>query len=201
MKLLWVAVIAVVALTAFVIRDDRQAHAQVRPHITFPGFVFAGDVTINGEPPAYSGFRITARIGDLWESGPVIVGAVPESPFGYYHLVVAPPLDLDLYGSQIEFWIDGEVISTTTSYYAVFSQLELPQVPWTFPILRVVDLDFPSLTDSNPNATAASTPLPTPDISKLRVGGVAMPLKFATIAMLAGLAFLTLGSSTLKRWT
>ena len=200
MKLLWIAVIAVVALTAFEMRDGRQAHAQVRPHVTFPAIVFSGDVTVNGEPPAYSGFRITARIGDVWESRPVTVGAVPDSPFGYYHLVVAPPLDLDLFGSQIEFWVNGEVKSTTTSYYAVLSQLApQPDLTWSFPILRRVDLDFPNLPDPQPNATVAPTPLP--DISKLRVGGVAMPLKFATIAMLAGFAFLTLGSFTLKRWT
>ena len=204
MKLLWITVIAVVALTAFEMRDGREAHAQAIaiPSEPVRAIVIAGDVTINGEPPAYSGFQITARIGDVWESRPVTVGTVPESPFGYFHLVVAQPLGLDLIGSQIEFWVNGEVKSTTTSYYAVLSPNGLPlEARWTFPILRRVDLNFPNLPDPKPNAIAASTPLPLPDISKLRVGGVAMPLKFATIAMLAGLAFLTLGSFTLKRWT
>ena len=201
MKLLWIVVIAVVALTAFEMRDGSQAHAQeANPIGPFPAIVFQGNVTINGKPPAYSGFQITARIGDVWESRPVTVGAVPERPFGFYHLVVAPPPELNLIGSPIEFWINGEVKSTTTSYYAVLSQLApQPDLTWSFPILRRVDLDFPNLPDPKPNATAASTPLP--DISKLRVGGVAMPLKFASIAMLAGLAILTLGSYTLKRWT
>ena len=157
--------------------DGRQAHAQVQLVVPTATIVFSGDVTVNGEPPAYSGFRITARIGDVWESSPVTVGAVPESPFGYYHLLVAPPRELDLFGSQIEFWVNGEVKSTTTSYYAVLSQLApQPEARWSFPILRRVDLDFPNLPDPKPNATAASTPLPLPDISKLRVGGVAMPL-------------------------
>ena len=202
MKLLWIAVIALVALTATEIRDGRLTHAQSIPIGTcqIRAIIFAGNVTINGEPPADSGFQITARIGDVWESRPVTVGSVPESPFGYFHLVVAQPCNLDLIGSQIEFWINGEVKSTTTSYYAVLIQLApQPDLTWTFPILRRVDLDFPNLPDPQPSTTVVSTPLP--DISKLRVGGVAMPLKFATIAMLAGLAFLTLGSCTLKRWT
>ena len=167
-----------------------------------PAIVIKGDVTVNGEPPAYSGFQITARIGDLWESHPVTVGTVPDNPFGYVHLLVAPPMELNLFGSQIEFWVNGEIKSTTTSYYAVLSQLgPQPELTWSFPILRRVDLDFPNLPDPKPNAAAASTPLPLPDVSKLRVGGGAFPLKFASIAMLAGLAFFTLGSYTLKRWT
>ena len=200
MKLLWIVFIAVVALTAFETRDGRQAHAQVLPVPAPPAIVIKGDVTVNGEPPAYSGFRITARIGDVWESHPVTVGTVPDSPFGYVHLLVAPPMELNLFGSQIEFWVNGEIKSTTTSYYAVLSQLApQPDLTWSFPIQRRLDLDFPNLPDPQPNATVETTTLP--DISKLRVGGVAMPLKFASIAMLAGLAFLTLGSCTLKRWT
>ena len=200
MKQLWIVVIAVVALTAFEMGDGRQAHAQVALVPVTPAIVIKGDVTVNGESPAYSGFQITARIGDVWETRPVTVGTVPESPFGYFHLVVAQPSDLDLIGSQIEFWVNGEVKSTTTSYYAMLNPNGLPlEARWTFPIQRRVDLDFPNLPDPQPNTTVVPTPLP--DISKLRVGGVAMPLKFASIAMLAGLAFLTLGSCTLKRWT
>ena len=201
MKLLWTVVIAVVVLTAFETRDGSQAHAQeANPIGPFPAIVFQGNVTINGKPPAYNGFQITARIGDVWESRPVTVGAVPERPFGFYHLVVAPPPELNLIGSPIEFWINGEVKSTTTSYYAVLSQLApQPDLTWTFPIQRRLDLDFPTLPDPQSNATLETTTQP--DISKLRVGGVAMPLNFATIAMLAGLAFLTLGSFALKRRT
>ena len=114
-------------------------------------------MTINGETPAYTGFQITARIGDKWESPPVVVGAIPNKPFKYAHLVVVPPQELDLFGSQIEFWLDGEVRSTTTNWYAVINEFAdevCIDCTWTFPILRQLDLDFPYL--------SAATPSPTP---------------------------------------
>ncbi len=125
----------------------------------YQAIVFNGKVSINGETPAYSGFTITARIGDKWESTPVTVGADPEKLFAYAHLIVNPDPALDLFGSQIEFWLDGEVRSTTTNWYAVIDDFAAEvciDSTWTFPILRDLDLDFPYL----PAATPSPTPTP-----------------------------------------
>ena len=72
---LMAAALAAVGLIAVTTSSDRQGlQAQQNPGVppTFPAIVFNGHVTINGEQPTYSGFRITARIGDKYESAPVI---------------------------------------------------------------------------------------------------------------------------------
>ena len=137
---------------------DIGANASAQAAV-YQAIVFNGKVTINGETPAYSGFTITARIGDKWESPPVVVGSMPEKPSQYAHLIVVPPPELDVIGSQIEFWLDGEVRSTTTNWYAVINDFTAEvciDCTWTFPILRELDLDFPYL----PAATPSPTPTP-----------------------------------------
>ena len=111
---------ALAAVIAIALTGRDYDGVQAQPLLP-PAIVFNGNVTINGETPTYSGFEITARIGDNWESQPVVVGAIPNKPFKYAHLVVIPPQELDLFGSQIEFWLDGEVRSTTTNWYAVIN--------------------------------------------------------------------------------
>ena len=167
---MWSAVFAVAALIAIGIiavetRDPDGLQAQQNPGVppTFPAIVFNGNVTINGEQPAYSGFNITARIGNKYESAPVIVGSLPNKPYSYAHLVVAPDPDLDLFGSQIEFWLDDTVLATTTNWYAVINELTgdiCGGCTWTFPILRPIDLDFPMLPEPTPTVTPTWTPSP-----------------------------------------
>ncbi len=120
--------------------------------------IFNGRVTINGETPAYSGFEITARIGDVWESYPVTVGADPNKPFEYANLGVAPPHELDLIGSEVEFWLEGQVKSSVKNYYAIVNEFTGEvcfECTFVFGIVRELDLDFPSLPDPTP------TPIPT----------------------------------------
>ena len=147
--------------------DKRSAGAQAIVPPVFPAIVFNGTVTINGEQPAYSGFQITARIGDKWESPAVVVGGLPDRPSQYAHLIVAPPENLDLIGSQIEFWLEGQVLSSTSNWYAVINEFSgevCGGCTWTFPILREVNLDFAHL----PEATPTITPTPTPSPELLR---------------------------------
>ena len=151
-KHIWKAVLAVVVLAMIVTEhvDDAQAQAPITP-VETTWIVFSGTVTVNGEAPTYSGFTITARIGDVYESQPVTVGVFPTEPFRYGHLVVNPPTELDLIGSQIEFWINGEVKSTVTNWYAILQPC--PESNSLCPvsdywgiggIARDLDLDFPS---------------------------------------------------------
>ena len=129
--------------------------------------IFNGRVTINGETPAYSGFEITARIGDAWESYPVTVGADPNKPFEYANLGVAPPHELDLIGSEVEFWLEGQVKSSVKNYYAIVNEFTGEvcfECTFVFGIVRELDLDFPSLPDPTPTPipTATNTPEPPP---------------------------------------
>ncbi len=202
MKHLWKAVLAVVALVAIGVShvDDAQAQGPVPPYVR-SAIIFSGAVTVNGETPTHGGFTITARIRDVYESQPVTVGAIPTEPFRYEHLLVAPSLvgtlsEVDLIGSQIEFWINGEVKSTVTNWYAILQPC--PESNSLCPvsdywdiasIIREVDLDFPSLPD----------PEPMPDIGKLGVGGVGIPSTFPLIVMLVGSAFVLSGICALSR--
>ncbi len=165
--------------------------------------VFSGEITVAGEPLYEPGLQLTARIGDKWETCPVEPQPDGEGGSTYADLVVAVDPALDLEGSQIEFWLNGEVAAHTTDWYAVIFDGGFGV--WTFPILRGVDLDFPSVTPVEPTPLQPYTgplppPLPMADISALRVGGFGMPATFALIAMLAGLAFVSLGLFAFKRW-
>ncbi len=112
------------------------------------GILFHGIVTIDGEQPTISGLRITARIGDEWESYSVRVKSGSDEPASYGDLFVRPDEVWGLCGSKIEFWLDGEIPATLTSWYAVFNEFTeevYPDCSWIFPMLRLVDLDFPRL--------------------------------------------------------
>ena len=215
MKTIWKVALPIVVLAMVGMSqvDDVQAQGPIAGFI--PAVVFSGTVTVNGEIPAYSGFTITARIGDVYESDPVTVGVNPESPFRYEHLIVVPPLRTYPIGSQIEFWVNGEIKSTVTDWFATLqpcvdsNSLCLSPEIWTSPLIREVDLDFPSLPDPKPSADVVPTPLPTsepipmmhtmPDIGKLRVGGFAVLSNMALIAMLAGSALALFGFFVFKR--
>ena len=81
--------------------------------------VFNGDVTIGGSAPSRQGYTITARIGRHWESTAVPVGVGGGcGNMRYEHLIVAPPEELDLLGSQITFWLNGQVRSEVYDWYA-----------------------------------------------------------------------------------
>ena len=155
------AVAANVAIT-FVSSDSHRIQAQQLAPPTLEGFVFGGNITINGAPPAYTGFRITARIGDQWESPHVTVGANPNKPFQYDHLLVTSSPDLGLIGSKIEFWLDGQVKSSTTQLFAcVVDGVEIPEgclLFHTTPVVRQLDLDFPFLPAASPTVEPPPTP-------------------------------------------
>ncbi len=165
---IWVTVMSLSALIAMGLiaignNHERQINAQQQVPPTLPAIIFHGKVTINGEEPLYSGFTITARIGDTWESAPVIVGGTTADPFKYTHLVVAPPLEEDLFGSEIQFWLEGQVVSEVTSFYAQINEFSgevCGGCTWTFPFLREVNLDFSSLPQATPTITPTLTPSP-----------------------------------------
>ena len=186
--------IVVMALAVSATWSPRHADAQ-----DSIAFVYHGRVTINGEQPEYSGFWITARVRDVWESAPVIVGADPNRPFEYENLWVETPRKLNLYGSEVTFWLNGEVAADATDRNRVELNDPPPPCdpfPWCvgyLPSLRSVDLDFPSLPDPKPLPDDTPTLLRTPPISELGVGGVALPPIFALLAMLAGAVLVTLG--------
>lgn len=164
-SILATAALVAVSLIAVAASDNNALEAQQNPGVppTFPAIVFNGHVTINGEEPEYSGFRITAKIGDKYTSAPSTVGSLPNRPSAYAHLVVAPDPALDLFGSQIEFWLEDTVLSTSTSWYAVINEFSgeiCGGCTWTFPILRELNLDFPNLPEPTPTVTPTWTPSP-----------------------------------------
>ena len=123
------------------------------PPRPLPALIFNGDVTIGGSAPSRQGYTITARMGENWESNAVPVGV--GSGCGnkrYEHLIVAPPEELDLFGSQIQFWLKGQVRSEVYDWYSQYDFRYLQEFPavdpqWTFPIFRHIDLEFPALPD------------------------------------------------------
>ena len=123
------------------------------PPPPFPALVLNGDVMIGGSAPSRQGYTIRARIGDDWESTAVPVGVGGGcGNKRYEHLIVAPPEELDLFGSQITFWLNGQVRSHDVDQLYVRKDLryaleDVITPTWTFPILREVDLEFPALPD------------------------------------------------------
>ena len=125
--------------------------------------VFSGDVTIGGSAPSRQGYTITARIGQNWESTAVPVGVGGGcGSMRYAHLIVAPPEELDLFGSQIDFWLNGQVLSEAYDWYHHIDFRDPVGYPtdiqWSFPVLRRVDLEFPALPDDyQPDASLPPT--------------------------------------------
>lgn len=144
------------AVTGVLAIQDR-AQAQGLPELRT--IIYQGNVTIGGGPSP-DGFELTAKIrndsGDIiYTSAPTIVGKTISSR--YSTLVVGPAPEAE--GRVIEFWLDDQVISTDVSVFAPtrFGSVCLG-CAWTLPLLRSLDLDFPSA----PVATPTPTPTPTP---------------------------------------
>ena len=139
-----------------------------------PPLVFNGDVTIDGRAPSRQGYTITARNGDDWESTAVHVGVGGGcGNKRYEHLIVAPPEELDLFGSQITFWLNGQVRSGVNDLYTAIDYRYPYEIPgadlsWTFPVPRQVDLEFPALPDDfRLNGTLPATGGTSPDKTTL----------------------------------
>ena len=143
------------SLTATVINDVQDTEAQGRfppglRLITFSGTVTAADELVTGE-----GLTIVARVGETWKSEPVpVVG-------GVYSQVVVNPERSEL-GEQITFWLNDEVQAAESNFYARQNDAGeyLLTTDFGFPIVRVVNLTFPSLPTGG--FTVAGTPTPTP---------------------------------------
>ncbi len=157
----WIIVTLFAGLVAagvavFASRTGEDLSAQSLPP-SLGAIIFTGAITVNGTVPEHTGFELTARIGE-WESQPVIVGERLDQPYKYYHLVVNAPEAFR--GQQIEFWIDGQVMSSISNYFAViYPGGEVCRgCPFTFPILRELDLDFPRLPQPTPTPTIPPTP-------------------------------------------
>ena len=120
---------------------------------------YTGIVTIGGQP-AQDGLLITARVGD-YESEPVKVGGEPGQGLssGSYALNVGPSADHE--GMEIEFWIEGQVRADQTG--ELFGPIEPGKdtvclgCSWSLPILRRLDLTFPSGPVPTPTQTFTPT--------------------------------------------
>ena len=135
------------------------ASAQGLPELR--SIIFQGNVTVAGQP-GQDGLQITARIrnsqGDVaYESPPVLIGAA--STGRYTTLVVGPAPEVE--GRTIEFWLEDQIISTNVS---VFAPVQGGQIclgcPWSLPILRTQNLEFPSAPVATPTPTPTLTPTP-----------------------------------------
>ena len=118
------------------------------PPPPLPAVVFNGDVTIGGSPPGRQGYTITANIGRYWESTAVPVGVGSGcGDMRYTGLIVAPPVELDLVWSGIDFWLNGQVRSEVHDWYH-YMDIGIQEgygtdIVWLFPVFRQVDLEFP----------------------------------------------------------
>lgn len=151
-----VTVVVVASILVVSRGDDTQAQAPP----PFAVISFSGTVTINGVEPNQSGLMITARVGD-WESEPVMVGSRPDQPNKYYNLVVNAPEGLR--GSMVEFWLGGQVMASSTSFFAYIDS-ETGEVvrDFSLPQNRTMDLDFASIpVATNTPAPPTNTPEPT----------------------------------------
>ena len=154
-----------------------------------PALIFNGDVTIGGSAPSRQGYTITARIGENWESAAVPVGVGNGcGNMRYAHLIVAPPEELDLFGSQIQFWLNGQVLSEVYDWYSQYDFRYLQEFPgtdpqWIFPILREVDLEFPAL----PVGYRLEGSLPPTGAASLGKPMLAVFLILGLLAMISGL--------------
>ena len=120
---------------------------------------YIGVVTIGGQP-AQDGLLVTARIGD-YESEPVKIGGEPGQGVssGSYALNVGPSADHE--GMEIEFWIEGQIRADQTG--ELFGPIEPGTnriclgCAWSLPILRRLDLTFPSGPVPTPTQTFTPT--------------------------------------------
>ncbi len=150
---------AMLALAVASNRDADNIQAQNLPP-SLGLLLFDGVVTIAGANEEVSGFRLTARVED-WVSQPVIIGEGTVEANGFEGLAVDPPQEL--IGSEIKFWLEDAVESTTINYYAGLRSdgSFCFTCPVDFLEKRVVNLDFPTIP-----ARATPTPVPaTPNIT------------------------------------
>lgn len=166
MKIRSLAVITAAAILALTVTgviafQERESASAQNALPELRTIIFQGNVTIAGDPSP-NGFRVSAKIRDasgeiIYTSSDAIVGSSSDSR--YTALVVGPFREGE--GRLIEFWLDDQVISTSTSPFApIQSGRVCLGCAWTLPILRSLNLDFPSA----PVATPTPTPSPTPTV-------------------------------------
>ena len=156
--------------------------------------VFNGDVTIGGSAPSRQGYTITARISQNWESTAVPVGVGGGcGSMRYAHLIVAPPEELDLFASRIDFWLNGQVLSAAYDWYHHIDFRDPVGYPtdiqWSVPVRRRVDLEFPALPDDyRPEGALPPT------------GGTLPGEPVLAVFLILGLLAMLSGSVAARRW-
>lgn len=157
------------------------------------GIIFSGEITVGGEIPTHTGFELTAKIGDEYESLPAFIGDCTDQLNKYCHLIVVAPDGL--IGSEIEFWLDGQVKSTNINYYSVIREdgTLCRECVFSYSIPRTADLDFPYL----PESISTPAPMPTAVPGPPSTGGTAVPYSPALLTAILGIVVLTLGTAIL----
>ena len=131
MKARLIGVLIVTAILAGLISglgDRANAQGEI-PSIQ--AITLYGDVTISGGTDP-NGMMIVARIGDSWESEPVIVGAQSENR--YVGLFINPPEEL--VGQDIVFWLEDQAQADEKTPYAFIDQFGRSILNWGLPQLR-----------------------------------------------------------------
>ncbi len=160
-RILSVLALAAAITAVAVAASSPQSDAQAQGLPELRTIIYQGNVTINGEP-APNGFKVRAKIRDdsgefIYESAEAVVGKSSDSR--YTALVVGPAPEAE--GRVIEFWLDDQVISTSVSVLApLLSGNICLGCPWTLPILRTLDIDFPAAPVATPTPTFTPTPTP-----------------------------------------
>jgi hypothetical protein len=149
--------------------------------LTLKSVVLQGNVVVPGGG-AVSGWSLKAKIRDasgnvVYESPSVEVGKA--APGRYTSLVIGPADGLE--GRLVEFWLEGQLISQTTTIYGPMNSngSYCSGCSWGLPILRSLDLQFGSRPSPTPTPTAIPTATPVvvlPDLySGQVVAGSAVP--------------------------
>jgi len=142
--------LAALAVTWAVFAFSPRASAQTDIP-TLQALIFQGDVTVEGQPEL-SGWTITARIGDSYESRSAVRTG------SRYTLQVGPAPEL--IGQPIQFWIEGQFKASEVGQVFVArsaSGAQCPSCAWIVPPILSVDLAF----DSAPVPTPTPTFTPT----------------------------------------
>ena len=138
-----IALVALAAASGLIAMRDSAEAQSLPPGLT--AVIVSGWVTINGSSVGAEGATLTAKVGDFVSSGVVIGGTDNADPNGFKDLTINAPKEA--IGSEIEFYLNGTIKSTTVSYYAISNtdgSLCL-QCDFDFPDIREdVTLDFPS---------------------------------------------------------
>ncbi len=139
------------------VRDYANAQQPPTPAI----FIFRGTVTVGGSTEGATGLEIRARIND-WVSEPAIIGeGTGVAPNGFDNLrfdAAAFPL-----GSQIEFILDGRLVSDTVSFVASIVEGTIcTSCPLDFLEERQVNLTFEGTLEPTPTPQPTAGPAATP---------------------------------------